>query len=218
MVEVKKPYSFTVLDTSGNEVGVGLSDLFAGRRQLIVYHFMFDPSWDVGCVGCSLTGDSIGAVEHINARDTTLVCVSRAPIAKIEAFKKRMGWTFPWVSSYGSDFNYDFHATQDAAVAPVEYNFRDEAELEKRGQKYSATGEQPGVSCFIKGGAKEIGEPGKMYHTYSGYARALEKTSGYFGWMDMTLLGRQDEKNAPPVSARRDEYSPEELMGTAQSE
>jgi predicted dithiol-disulfide oxidoreductase (DUF899 family) len=216
MVEINKSYTFTTVDDSGKEVKVGLSDLFAGRRQLIIYHFMFDPSWEAGCVGCCLIGDSIHALEHLNSRDTTLVCVSRAPIEKLIAFKKRMGWTFPWVSSYGTDFNYDFHVTQDSAVTPVEYNYRGEAEMEKRGASFAAKGEQPGLSCFIKGDGKDIGEVGKIYHTYSAYARGLERTSGYFGWLDFTLLGRQDaEGSGPPAKARRDEYTPEQLKGTA---
>jgi predicted dithiol-disulfide oxidoreductase (DUF899 family) len=102
----------------GPEGEVGLLDLFDGRRQLIVRHFMFDPSWDEGCPSGAGRVDQYGNLAHLHARDTTMAVVSRAPLAKIERFKARMGWTFPWYSSFGSDFNYDFHATLDESVAP----------------------------------------------------------------------------------------------------
>jgi predicted dithiol-disulfide oxidoreductase (DUF899 family) len=214
MVEITKDYVFTTLDKSDKEISVGLSELFAGRRQLIIYHFMFDPSWDAGCPSCSLAGDSFNALEHLNSRDTTLVCVSRAPIAKIAAYKKRMGWTFPWVSSYGTDFNYDFHVTLNGDITPVEYNYRNEEQLKERGLIYATKGEQPGYSCFVKGNGKDIGELGKIYHTYSCYARSVEKAVGFFGLLDITLLGRGDKGNTLPVPTRRDEYTPEMLKGT----
>jgi len=207
IVEITKSYTFTTSDSTT----ATLSDLFAHRRQLVIKHFMFDPSWDAGCQSCSMSADFLVALEHLNSRDTTLVVVSRAPIDKINAYKKRLGWTFPWVSSYGSDFNYDFHVTQDPKVAPVEYNFRSEEELKKRGLSYSTTGEQPGISCFIKGG-KGVGDEGKVYHTYSAYARGLEN-SDVMSMLDLTYLGRQ-EKGMQPASARRDEYTEEELRGS----
>lgn len=108
MVKIDKEYLF-----EGPNGKASLSDLFDGRRQLIVYHFMFDPSWDEGCMGCSFLVDNIGHLAHLHARDTSLVIVSRAPLTKIEPFKTRMNWTIPWFSSYGSDFNYDFLATTD---------------------------------------------------------------------------------------------------------
>ncbi|GHO59492.1 DUF899 domain-containing protein [Ktedonobacter robiniae] len=108
MVKVEKEYLF-----EGPDGKASLLDLFEGRRQLIVYHFMFGPDWDEGCKGCSFLIDNVGHLAHLHARDTSLVVVSRAPLAKIEPFKKRMGWTLPWVSSYGSNFNYDFHATEE---------------------------------------------------------------------------------------------------------
>lgn len=121
MVQIDKQYEF-----DGPAGRASLSDLFDGRRQLIVYHFMFDPSWDEGCAMCSFLADNIGHVAHLrDARDTSLVLVSRAPLTKIERFKARMGWTIPWYSSFGSDFNYDFHVTLDEAVAPLQYNFLD---------------------------------------------------------------------------------------------
>ncbi|MGH9789626.1 MAG: DUF899 domain-containing protein, partial [Candidatus Acidiferrales bacterium] len=136
MVRIEKPYAF-----EGPEGKVGLLDLFDRRRQLIIYHFMFDPSWDEGCPSCSFLVDNIGHLAHLHARNTSLVLVSRAPLAKIEPFKKRMGWTVPWYSSFGSDFNYDFHVTMDEAVAPVEYNYREKAELVQKGETYFTQGE-----------------------------------------------------------------------------
>ncbi len=118
MVRIEKDYVFDTPDGKRS-----LLDLFDGRRQLIVYHFMFDPSWDEGCPGCSLLVDNIGHLSHLHARNTSLTIVSRAPMVKIEAYRERMGWTVPWVSSHGTDFNYDFHSTLDPSVAPPEYNF-----------------------------------------------------------------------------------------------
>jgi predicted dithiol-disulfide oxidoreductase (DUF899 family) len=131
MVRIDKEYIF-----DGPDGKVRLLDLFEGRRQLIVYHFMFDPSWDEGCPNCSFLVDNIGHLAHVHARDTSLVLVSRAPLARSEPFKRRMGWTVLWYSSFGSDFNYDFHVTLDETVAPVEYNYRDEAELVREGETY----------------------------------------------------------------------------------
>ena len=151
MVEIDKAYLF-----EGPDGKASLLDLFEGRRQLIIYHFMFDPSCDEGCPMCSFLADNIGHLAHLHARDTSLVLVSRAPLAKIEPFKARMGWTVPWYSSFGSDFNYDFHATTDEAVMPVEYNYRDRATLEALGQTYRVKGEQPGVSVFLRDGVGSI--------------------------------------------------------------
>ncbi len=193
IVEVTKPYTFTKMTDDGKEESVSLLDLFEGRQQLIIYHFMFDPSWDVGCRMCSLLADSIAPLEHLHSRSTSFVVVSRAPIEKLMAFQKRMGWNFPWVSSSGSDFNYDFQATQDEKIKPVEYNFTSKEELEKKGQQYFTQGEQPGTSCFIRGGGG-VGEEGKIYHTYSAYSRGDEAALNPYVWLDMTLLGRQDDK------------------------
>jgi predicted dithiol-disulfide oxidoreductase (DUF899 family) len=115
IVKVDKPYTF-----EGPDGTASLSDLFDGRRQLIVYHFMFDPSWEAGCPGCSFLTDNIGNLAHLHARNTSLVLISRAPLAKIEPFKQRMGWNIPWYSSFGSDFNYDFGATtKDGEVSAL---------------------------------------------------------------------------------------------------
>jgi predicted dithiol-disulfide oxidoreductase (DUF899 family) len=136
MVAIDKEYVF-----EGPDGKATLLDLFEGRRQLIFAHFMFDPSWDDGCPSCSAGADemSAGLIAHLNARETSLAYVSRAPLAKLEDYKARKGWTFPWYSSYGSDFNYDFHVTLDESVAPVEYNYRTVDEHRQAGTSASST-------------------------------------------------------------------------------
>lgn len=185
MVEIEKEYEF-----EGPDGKYGLPDIFEGRRQLIVYHFMFDPEWDKGCPSCSAWADHItrGHLNHLHSRSTTLALVSRAPFHKIISFKKRMGWTVPWYSSYGSDFNYDFHVTLDDSVAPVKYNYRDQATLEHLG--HPTKGELPGLSCFLR---KEDG----VYHTYSTYGRGGEQVGGAYYFLDLTALGRQEEWEEP---------------------
>jgi predicted dithiol-disulfide oxidoreductase (DUF899 family) len=185
MVEIDKDYVLT-----GRDGAVRLLDLFEGRRQLIVYHFMFDPSWDEGCPSCSLLVDNIGDLAHLHARDTSLAVVSRAPLTKIEPFKTRMGWTVPWYSSYDSDFNYDFHVTMDASVAPVEYNYRNGEELGRRGESWFLQGEQPGVSVFLRDDAR-------VFHTYSSYARGGDILLGTYNYLDLTPLGRQEDWEQP---------------------
>jgi predicted dithiol-disulfide oxidoreductase (DUF899 family) len=191
MVEIVKDYIFT-----GPRGEVGLLDLFEGRRQLILGHFMFDPSWDVGCSSCTAGADEIseGLLEHLHARDTTLVQVSRAPLEKIERYKWRRGWIFPWYSSYGSDFNVDFHVTHDEALAPLEYNYRTKAEHEEAGTGYYFAGEQPiespGTSYFLRDGDR-------VFHTYSTFGRGAEQTGGSYYWLDLTALGRQEEWEEP---------------------
>lgn len=180
MVKLTKNYAF-----EGPAGKVSLEDLFEGRKQLLIYHFMFSPDENEGCSSCSYFCDHIPDLRHLNSRNTTFVAVSRAPIAKIEAFKKRMSWKFPWYSSYGTDFNYDFKVTQDEGVAPVEYNFKSKDELEKRGMTYHTRGEQPGMSVFLKEGQD-------VFHTYSSYARGIEKLMGTYLMLDITPLGRQD--------------------------
>jgi predicted dithiol-disulfide oxidoreductase (DUF899 family) len=185
MVKIDKNYVFEGLD--GN---MPLLHLFKGRRQLIVYHFMFDPSWHEGCPSCSFLVDNIGHLTHLYARDTSLILVSRAPLAKIEAFKRRMGWTVPWYSSFGSDFNYDFHVTLDEAVAPVEYNYRSKAELMQKGETYFTQGEAHGLSVFLRDGDR-------MFHTYSTYARGTDLLDGSYNYLDLTPLGRQEDWEEP---------------------
>ncbi|MDR8393741.1 DUF899 domain-containing protein [Aliifodinibius sp. S!AR15-10] len=187
MVKIEKEYTF-----GGPEGKLSLQDLFKGRHQLMIYHFMFDPSWDRGCPSCSNWADQVskGHLNHLHASDTTLCLVSRAPFPKLEAFKKRMGWNIPWYSSYGSDFNYDYHATTDEKVAPVFYNYRDQATLEHLGQHYHVKGEQPGLSCFLRHG-------NSVFHTYSTYGRGLEQVGSSYYFLDLTPLGRQEEWEEP---------------------
>jgi|SRR5882672_6944096 len=191
MIRIDKDYQF-----EGPEGTASLLDLFDGRRQLIVRHFMFDPRWDEGCASCSAGADEIcdGLLRHLQARDTSLAVVSRAPLAKIEAHKARRGWTFPWYSSFGSDFNYDFHVTLDESVAPVEYNYRTRAEHERAGTSYYVESEQPieapGQSCFLRDGDT-------VFHTYSTYARGAEMTGGSYYFLDLTALGRQEDWEEP---------------------
>ncbi len=191
MVEIHKDYVF-----EGPQGTANLLDLFEGRRQLVVGHFMFDPSWDDGCPSCTAGADEIavGLLGHLHNRDTTFAYVSRAPLAKIEDYKARRGWTFPWYSSYGSDFNYDFHVTLDESVAPIEYNYRTKAEYEQVGPAGSLESEQPferpGRSHFLRDGDT-------VFHTYSVYARGLESMGGSYYLLDETALGRQEEWEEP---------------------
>ncbi|HWF71908.1 MAG TPA: DUF899 domain-containing protein [Solirubrobacteraceae bacterium] len=186
MVAVEKDYRF-----EGPVGAATLLDLFEGRRQLIVDHYMFDPGWDEGCTSCAGRVDQYGNLAHLHARDTTMAVVSRAPLAKIEPFKARKGWTFPWYSSYGSDFNYDFHVTLDEQVAPLEYNYRTKEEWESTGTPLDF--EQPfelhGTSCFLRDGDR-------VFHTYSTYARGTEQVGGTHYYLDMTALGRQESWEA----------------------
>ena len=183
MVEIDKEYIFL-----GPDGQASLPDLFKGRGQLLVYHFMFEPDWDEGCKSCSYLADGIGHVAHLHARDTTLVMISRAPLPKLEAFRQRMGWAVPWYSSFGSDFNYDFRVTIDPAVAPVEYNYRDLDELGPDWQGW--TGEMHGISAFLRGGDR-------VFHTYSSYARGTDMVNGTNQWLDLTARGRQEDWEHP---------------------
>jgi predicted dithiol-disulfide oxidoreductase (DUF899 family) len=191
MVRIDKDYVF-----EGPQGKDSLLDLFDGRRQLIVGHFMFDPSWEDGCPSCSAGADEVsdGLLEHLHARETTFVYVSRAPLAKLDAYKARKGWTFPWYSSYGRDFNYDFHVTLDESVTPIEYNYRSKAEHEQAGTSYYVEGEQPieapGTSFFLRDGDE-------VFHTYSTYARGAEMMGGSYYFLDLTALGRQEDWEEP---------------------
>jgi predicted dithiol-disulfide oxidoreductase (DUF899 family) len=189
MVEVDKAYEF-----DGPDGKARLLDLFDGRRQLIVQHFMFDPAWDEGCPSCTGAANEIstGLLAHLRTRDTNFVVVSRAPLAKIERYKSSRGWTFPWYSSFGSDFNYDFNVTIDASVAPVMWNYRTIDELAQRDMGWLGEGssEQPGYSTFLADGDA-------VFHTYSVYARGTEMLGGSYYFLDMTALGRQEEWEEP---------------------
>ena len=172
------------------------ADLFDGRSQLMIYHFMLGPGWVQGCPSCSYLADHFdGADIHLAQRDVTFVVVSRAPLAEIEAYKKRMGWKFKWVSSHGSDFNHDFHVSftpEEMASGKVEYNYA-------KGEFPSE--EAPGLSTFIK-------DSGAVYHTYSTYGRGLDMFIGAYHFLDVAPKGR-DEADLPWSMAwvkRHDEY------------
>jgi predicted dithiol-disulfide oxidoreductase (DUF899 family) len=184
MVEIDKTYVF-----EGRDGTASLLDLFEGRSELLTYHFMFDPDWDEGCPSCSFVVDNIGHLAHLHARDTTLVLVSRARIETIEPYRRRMGWTAPWYSSFGSDFNYDFHVTLDEAVAPVEYNYRALPDLGATWQGWS--GEMHGISAFLRRGDR-------VFHTYSSFARGTDLVVGTYNWLDLTARGRQEDWEQPP--------------------
>ena len=178
MVKIEKDYAF---DSSRGKVS--LKGLFEGRRQLIIHHFMFDPEWDEGCSSCSYAADDFGDISHLHDKDTSFVMVSRAPLKKLETWKKRKGWTLPWVSSYGSDFNYDFYATVDESVAPLRVNYRNKEELEQAGLKSDGQGEIPGYSVFLRDGDT-------IYHTYATFARGVELLVSGTQFLDLTKLGR----------------------------
>lgn len=162
---------------------------------------MFGPNDTKGCVGCSFFADNIPAyLQHLNSRNTTLVMVSRAPYSVIEPFKKRMGWTVPWYSSFGSDFNYDFHATNDEAVAPMMANWESAESLRERGKGDHISGEQSALSVFISGPG------GALYHTYSTYSRGVDVFLATNHFLDATPLGRQDEEFKAVSWAYHDEY------------
>ena len=191
MVEIDRPYAF-----EGPEGEVGLLDLFEGRRQLVVGHFMFDPDWDEGCPSCTAGADELapGLLEHLHARATSFAYVSRAPLAKLEAYKARRGWTFPWYSSFGSAFNHDFGVTVDESVAPAHYNYKTRAEHERAGTGYYFEGEQPieepGTSAFLRDGDR-------VFHTYSTFGRGAEWLGGSYAFLDLTALGRQEAWEEP---------------------
>jgi len=180
IVEVEKYYVF-----EGPDGEVSLLDMFEGRRQLIVQHFMFDPEWENGCPSCTYFSQDLGHLPHLHEKDTSFAVISRAPLQKIEAYKRKKGWTFPWYSSFGSDFNYDFHVTMDESVTPAEYNYRSAAEHRQAGMPWYTEGEQPGVSVFLREGER-------VFHTYSAFARGSEHLVSTAMFLDLTPLGRQE--------------------------
>jgi predicted dithiol-disulfide oxidoreductase (DUF899 family) len=166
-----------------------LAELFAGRQQLIVYHLMFDPSWEEACSRCSFWADNFnGVLVHLNQRDVSLVAISRAPFAKLAAFQKRMGWSFNWVSSFANDFNHDYHVSftpEQLAQGEVIYNYR----LVK-----NSMSERPGISVFYK-------DPGgTIFHTYSCYARGLDMLNVAYHYLDLTPKGRDEEELPFPMA------------------
>jgi predicted dithiol-disulfide oxidoreductase (DUF899 family) len=213
-VRVEKEYEFET-----DEGTKTLPELFDGRSQLLVYHFMFGPAYDAGCPTCSSGADTFdGAVVHLNARDVSFVCASRAPLEKLQAYTRRMGWSFPWVSSLGSDFNFDFGVslTEEQQRGEVEYNYRsiqptaileagvDNAEFQALAaavgtdlQGYLT--ELPGLSAFAI-------EDGVVYHTYSTYARGGEFVLGYYPFLDRAPKGRNEGDPPENWIRRHDEY------------
>ena len=178
-VRIEKSYTF-----DGTEGPETLADLFGESTQLIVYHFMFGPDWPEGCKICSMFGDHYDPlVVHLKARDVALVTVSRAPIATLENYKRRMGWNFKWVSALNNDFNWDFHVSfqqEDIDRGTAYYNYRENA-------KFPVT-EGPGISAFFKDAT------GNVFHTYSSYGRGLENFLGIYNFLDIVTKGRDEDK------------------------
>jgi predicted dithiol-disulfide oxidoreductase (DUF899 family) len=209
-VRIDKAYRFET-----DEGTASLTDLFRGRSQLLVYHFMFGPDYTAGCPSCSAIADGFqGSVVHLANHDVTLSAVSRAPLAKLQAYKRRMGWTFPWASSFGGDFHFDFnvHVTEEQQrEGSVEYNYRPVDPLRGRriaehGQKFAEMSgtdgptyarERPGLSAFAL-------EDGVVYHTYSAYSRGLDGLWGMYTWLDRAPKGRNEPGG--PWWRRHDEY------------
>ncbi len=202
-VRVDKAYRFET-----DEGNASLADLFRGRSQLLVYHFMFGPDWTAGCPSCSMIADGVnGSVVHLAHHDVMFWAVSRAPLAKLQAYKKRMGWSFPWTSSQGSDFNFDFSAsfTPEQQQEGIEYNFHRERGLQRHADqtgggesaqaRFAATcgvdvpaytRDRPGMSAFVL-------EDGVVYHAYSTYARGVDALWGAYQWLDRAPKGRNEQ-------------------------
>jgi predicted dithiol-disulfide oxidoreductase (DUF899 family) len=197
MVRIDKEYVF-----EGPDGPVTLLELFDGRRQLIVRHFMFGPDWEKGCPGCTAAADEMseGLLRHLNVRETSWVVVARAPFEKLNAYRAEHAWSFPMYSSFGSDFNYDFNVTLDESVAPLEYNYRTKAEHEAAGTSGYVSGdqpiEQPGESYFLR-------EGDEVFHTYSTFARGTEAVGGSYYFLDLTALGRQEDWEEPKDRVER---------------
>ena len=203
-VAVEKEYEFQT--DQGTRT---LAELFDGRSQLLVYHFMFGPSYEAGCPTCSSSADSVnGVLAHLHARDVTMVYVSRAPLEKLQAYRARMGWTFPWVSSAGSDFNFDFEVSQseeqaramvrpmvEAGMPPIVSHLAEASGTDVAGY----LSEAPGMSAFALAG-------GTVYHTYSCTARGLEFLMGYYPILDRAPKGRDEDDGFQLWIRRHDEY------------
>lgn len=199
MVEIEKEYVF-----EGPEGPRRFLDLFERRHQLIVYHFMFEPGdapsgkagepYDEGCSGCSFIVDNVGQLSHLHARDTSLVLVSRAPLGKLAPFKARMGWKVPCIRPSGVTLQPRFSRYDGRNHrSGVEYNYQDRATLERNGETYHLSGEQPGVSVFLRDDGDRI------YHTYSAYGRGMDILDGTYNWLDLTPFGRQEDwEDSPP--------------------
>ena len=210
-VRLDKEYRFQTDDGAAS-----LADLFRGRSQLLVYHFMFGPDYAAGCISCSTSADGFnGFAVHLASHDVTLCAVSRAPLAKLQAYKRRMGWTFPWASSHGGDFNRDFNVwftDEQRRKGHAEYNYRRghgqamdaEAPPENVARSAALSGtdaptyvqDLPGMSAFAL-------QNGAVYHTYSTYARGLDALWGMYAWLDRAPFGRNEPR---PWYRRHDEY------------
>jgi predicted dithiol-disulfide oxidoreductase (DUF899 family) len=189
-VAVTKPYVF-----DGPDGQASLSDLFDGRSQLAVYHFMFAPDWEEGCKSCSWWADNFERnVIHLAHRDVTLVAISRAPFAKLDAFRRRLGWTFKWLSSGDSDFNFDFQVSfrpEALATGEVDYNYA---------RRKTAVTDLPGISVFYRDAS------GAILHTYSSYGRGVEYVNAGYGWLDMVPKGRDEGGRGQAWVRYRDRY------------
>lgn len=200
MVRLDKDYRF-----DGPTGSATLAELFAGRNQLIVYHFMWNNAaarargtqgLDEGCASCSFTIDHLGSLDHLHATDTSFVLVSRAPLAEIEPFQQRMGWTVPWYSSADSDFNFDFHATNDETVAPVEFNYKDKQTLLRSPKTAFVTdGDGQAISVFVRDRDRD---PDLIFHTYTTYGRGTEFMMGTYQLLDLTPSQRPHYVNEWP--------------------
>ena len=189
-VKVEKNYVFD--SPTGKK---SLADLFGPHSQLIVYHFMFDPEWDEGCPACSFVADNFaGSLVHLAALDTAFAVVSRAPLDKITPFKKRMGWTFPWLSSFGTAFNHDFQVTLDARHTVYNY-----APVSAQPAGRPHEGEREGLSVFLRDGDR-------VFHTYSTYQRGLDPLLNTYNLVDLTPLGRQEENGIMRWLRHHDKY------------
>ena len=196
--KVEKPYVF-----DGAQGKESLADLFQGRRQLVVYHFMFDPSWDEGCKSCSFWIDNFdGIIVHLAHRDVSLVAISSAPYETIQAYRKRMGWRVKWLSSFGNDFNHDYHVTFTDAERESGQAYYNYAPVPYRGP------ELPGISAFYRE------TDGAIYHTYSAYARGLDMVNGAYHVLDLTAKGRDEAGLSYSMEwlQRHDAYDPPPVM------
>jgi predicted dithiol-disulfide oxidoreductase (DUF899 family) len=187
---VTKEYIFD--GANGNE---SLTDLFEGRGQLIVYHFMFAPDWSAGCTHCSFWADNFdGIIQHLNHRDVTMVAISRAPYAKLAAYRKRLGWTFKWLSSGETSFNYDYYASFTPEQLASKQGLSNYVLQDPRGTDHA------GISVFLKD------ESGRIFHTYSTYARGLDMENTAYHYLDLLPKGRDEAKGGPGWVRRHDEY------------
>ena len=190
MVAIEKEYVF-----QGPDGRSTLAELFDGKRQLLVYHFMFGPDDDEGCPACSFVADNFASgLVHLAARDTAFAVVSRAPLDKIERFRQRMGWSFRWLSSFGSDFNYDFGVTLDEKHAVYNY-----APIAAQPAGYPHEGEREGLSVFLR-------DRDRLFHTYSTYQRGLDPFLNTYNFLDLTPLGRQEEEGIMRWLRHHDKY------------